>query len=302
VRLRPIFRYVRPTGGGPFHSWAQGLGGDLRATTDGALRRRGAGLFYFNEFQLRSFQTFGCEADLDLPADDVREISRTGIALGRPGTWNANCYVNGDQSRPLYWELWGGVGRSLPTPGLGAPAFAWGGGLLSLRPHPSFETRVSLSVERDAWPARWVDTADGGAQRFAALDAPFASLALRQLVHLTPRLTVQLFGQLFVAAGRYGPWYQGSAPPGGRIRAADLVATAAPAASPDFHRTDLNLNAVLRWDYRVGATAFLVWSRSARERGLLPGEAPIGDLTPRGLATGPVTDTLLLKWTWYWAA
>jgi len=302
VRLRPIFRYVRPTGGGPFHSIVHGIGGDLRATTDGALRRRSGALFYFNELQLRSFHTFGCEIDLDVAADDVREIHQTGIAFGRPGSWGGNCFVNGDQSRALYWELWGGGGRSLPSAVVSAPAYGWLGGLVSIRPHPSAETRISLSWESSAWPARWVETTPSGDQLFAELTAPFASLALRQLLHLTPRLTFQVYGQLFVATGRYGPYYQGSAAKGGRIRTADLVPVAAPAASPDFHRTDLALNAVLRWDYRVGATAFLVYSRAASERGLADGERPAAGLAPGGLADGPTTDTFLLKWTWYWSA
>lgn len=302
-RVRPILRYVRPTGGGPFHSFAHLAGGDLRFTTDGALRRRSGTLFYANEVQLKTFQTLGCEADLDATGDDVREIDQAGVAFGRPGSWNANCWVNGDQSRPVYWEVWGGTGRTLPAPVVRTVRFHWAGALVSVRPHPSVETRVSASWEANAWPARWVEaTGAPGEQLFAELDAPFVSLALRQLVHFTPRLTFQVYGQLFVASGRYGPYYRGSGLPGGRIRVGDLAPGGAPSEDPDFHRTDLALNAVLRWDYRVGATAFLVYSRSASERGLLGGERPAHGLTPRGLGAGPTTDTVLVKWTWYWAA
>jgi uncharacterized protein DUF5916/cellulose/xylan binding protein with CBM9 domain len=302
LRFRPIFRYVRPTGGGPFHSFAHLMGGDLRATSDGALRRRNATLFYADEFQLRTFQTFGCEVDLDLEADDVREIDQAGIAFGRPGAWSANCYLNGDQSRPVYYEVWAGAGRTLPLPTVRTVPFGWAGALVSVRPHSSVETRVSVGWEANAWPARWVETGSGGEQLFGELSAPILSVALRQLLHLTPRLTVQVYGQLFVASGRYGPYYTGSAAPGGRIRAAGLVPGGTPSEDPGFHRTDLALNALLRWDYRVGATAFLVYSRTASERGLLAGERPAHGLGPRGLGTGPTTDTVLLKWTWYWAA
>jgi len=303
LRVRPIFRHVRPTGGGPFHSYAQLVGGDLRATTDGALRRRNATLFYANELQLRTFQVFGCEVDLDLPADDVREIDQVGVAFGRPGSYSGNCYLNGDQSRAVYYEVWGGLGRTLPMAAVRTVDFAWVGALLSIRPHPSLETRLSVSHERNAWPARWVEAGPGvQEQRFGELRAPFVLLAVRQLVHLTPRLTAQVFGQLFVESGRYGPFYAGAARQGGRIPAAGLVPAAEPVENPDFHRTDLALNALLRWDYRVGATAFLVYSRTSRERGLLPAEPPAHGLGPRGLGRGPTTDTVLLKWTWYWAA
>lgn len=302
VRLRPIFRHVRPTGGGPFHSFAHLLGGDLRATSDGALRRRNATLFYANEFQIRTFQTFGCEVDLDLPADDVREIDQAGVAFQRAGSWNGNCWVNGDQSRPVYWEAWGGGGRTVALGPLRSVPFAGAGALLAVRSHASVETRVAVSWESNGWPARWVEASGGDQHLFAELSAPTLSLSLRQLVHLTPRLTAQVFGQLFVASGRYGPYYAGAAPQGGRIAASSLTPAAAPADSPDFHRTDLAVNALLRWDYRVGATAFLVYSRTTGERGLLAGERPAHGLAPRGLATGPTTDTVLLKWTWYWAA
>ena len=303
LRARPILRYVRPTGGGPFHSLAHGVGADLHATSDGALRRRSATFFYFYELQLRSFYTFGCEADLDLPGDDVREISRTGIAFGRPGSWNASCYLNSDQSKPVYLEANAGYGRSDAVGPAAAAPFGWAGALVSLRPHPRVETRLAATYETDRWPARWVETSAAGEQLFAGLHAPYLSLTVRQLLLLTPRLTFQIYGQLFVSRGTYGPYFHstGPTPAGGRIRAADLVAGGAPSADPDFHQTSLNLNAVLRWEYRLGSTLFLVYSRSARERGLTAGERPAAGLSPR-LGTGPTTDTFLVKWGWYWAA
>jgi hypothetical protein len=302
ARLRPIVRYVRPTGSGPFHSLAHGLGADLRATSDGQWRRRSATFFYFNELQLRTFQTFGCEVDLDLAGDDVREIDRTGIAFARAGSWNTNCYVNSDQSKPVYLEAYAGHGASFAVgPGVGAP-YGGTGGLISVRPHPSVETRVAVSYESNRWPFRWVETTASGDQLFAGLRAPLVSVSMRQLLLLTPRLTFQLYGQLLVASGRYGPYALGWAPAGGRIRAADLVPGGAPAADPDFHRTELNLSALLRWEYRLGSTLFLVYSRSAAEPGLVAGQRPGAGLSPSGLSRGPTSDTVLAKWTWYWSS
>lgn len=303
LRVRPIFRYVRPTGGGPFHSIAHGVGADLHATADGALRRRSATFFYFNELQLRSFYTFGCEVDLDLPADDVREISQTGIAFARAGSWSANCFVNSDQSKPVYFEASAAYGRSFAVgPAEGAP-YGWTGALVSVRPHPSVETRFAVNYESNRWPARWVETSTTpGVQLFAGLHAPNLSLTLRQLLLITPRLTVQVHGQLFVAQGTYGPYYTGKGLAGGRVRAVDLEPGGTPSTNPDFHRSALNLSAVLRWEYRVGSTIFLVYSRSATEPGLATGEQPDTGLSPRGLGSGPTTDTVLVKWGWYWAA
>ena len=302
VRFRPIFRYVRPTGGGPFHEWAALFGGDLHATTDGTLRRRSGTFFVATSGQLRSFHAFECEADLDLPADDVREISETGLAFGRAGSWNGSCFVTTDQSRPVYLEAFGGAGRTLPLAPANTVGFGWAGGLISVRPHPSVETRLAFQWEDSRWPARWVETTTSGEQLFAELHAPTLSVTLRQQLLLTPRLTLQAYAQLFVSSGRYGPYYTGVPSASGRIRAADLVPGGTPSELPDFHETALNLNAVLRWEYRLGSTLYLVYSRAAAEPGLGAGEVPAFGLRPVGLGRGPTTDTVLVKWTWYWAA
>lgn len=306
LRVRPIVRFVRPEGGGPFHEHYQLVGADLHATADAA-RRRGLVFFYANEFVLRSLHSFGLEVDLDLEGDDVREIEGTGLAFGRPGAWSANGWINTDKSRPYFLEAWGGGGQTLPIPAVRTVGFWFAGALVSARPHPSFETRFAVAYERNAWPARWIEaTAPGDPasvdQRFAELLAPTVSFTLRQQFLMTPRLTLQVYAQLFVSNGQYGPYYTGRAGPDGRIAAADLLPAGAPAERPDFHETALNLSAVLRWEWRLGSLLYLVYSRSAAEPGLAAGEVPSSDLKPHGLGSGPITDTVLVKWSWYWSA
>jgi hypothetical protein len=136
-------------------------------------------------------------------------------------------------------------------------------------------------------------------------------VTLRQSVVLSPRLTLQAYAQLFAGSGRYGPYYTGTAPQGGLIRSRDLV-LAGPEVPPgvdlpDFRESALNLSAVLRWEYRLGSTLFLVYTRNAAEPDWSapppPGDPrPPMTLRPRNLAHGPTTDTFLVKWTWFWAA
>jgi len=127
-------------------------------------------------------------------------------------------------------------------------------------------------------------------------------VTLRQSLVLTPRLTLQAYAQFFSATGRYGPYYTASAPAGGRIGPADLVPEPDPTTGfPDFRESALNLSAVLRWEYRLGSTLFLVYTRDAAEPEWTADAPAPRTLRPRGLAQGPTTDTVLLKWSWFWA-
>ncbi|HSN92219.1 MAG TPA: hypothetical protein VLS93_13395, partial [Anaeromyxobacteraceae bacterium] len=82
-----------------------------------------------------------------------------------------------------------------------------------------------------------------------------------------------------------------------RVALSDL-APVTYSGDPGSHDTVLNVNAVVRWEYRLGSTLFLVYTRSQSE---LPaaGPAPAG-VAPSGLFQGPLTDTFLVKWSYWW--
>ena len=124
-------------------------------------------------------------------------------------------------------------------------------------------------------------------------------MTLRQLVVLTPRFTLQAYAQLFTGYGRYGPFYRGEASPGGVLRLADLVPTDA-RSDPNFHTSGLNINLVARWEYRLGSTLYLVYSRSQQEPSPEAGVGASASLAPSTLLRGPSTDTVLLKANYAW--
>ena len=76
-------------------------------------------------------------------------------------------------------------------------------------------------------------------------------------------------------------------------------AAAPNSASPEFHTGALNVNVVLRWEYRTGSTVFLVYTRGQEEADW-SGRNPAFSLAPQALASGPTTDTILVKWSQYW--
>ena len=131
----------------------------------------------------------------------------------------------------------------------------------------------------------------------AALHAPSASVTLRQLVVLTTRLTVQAYAQLFTDYGHHGATYTASGQPGQVIGFDALVPTDASSSGSDFQDSALNLSVVLRWEYRLGSTLFVVYTHEAQG----PPDRSRATLWPPELSRGPARDTLLAKWTWYWS-
>lgn len=68
--------------------------------------------------------------------------------------------------------------------------------------------------------------------------------------------------------------------------------------NPDFSDAALNANIVLRWEYLLGSTIYLVYTRAQSPRiELLPGQR--GGVDIGGLGRAPATDTVLLKLSYF---
>jgi hypothetical protein len=306
---RGIVRYTRPKGNGPFHSYLLFGGSEGRWTTDGRGLLRGQQFWGGFEAQLRSFQWFGCTGWRNAAAYDVREIAESGIAYGRPMDVGGECWVSTDSGKPFWAESAFAYGRTDAAgplrPASGFAAF----GAFVVRPHARVETRLEVRYGEDRHPARHLDD-DGTTYLFADLWTPSASVLLRQQVVLTPRLTLQAYGQLFSANGRYGPFYRATSADG-RIEPEDLSpgfagwtmdgAPATPerlAEEYDFRDVALNLNFVVRWEYRLGSTVYLVYTRAQAEPD--PDGVPSRAIAPHALGHGATTDTMLVKWSYFW--
>jgi hypothetical protein len=91
-----------------------------------------------------------------------------------------------------------------------------------------------------------------GARTSQALD-----LTLRSNITFSPRLSLQLYSQLFVARGQYTRFQL--------LKDRDTLADfAAYPKRHDFGLNSFQTNLVLRWEYRPGSTLFLVWSQARR--------------------------------------
>ena len=298
-------KYVAPTGGGPFAMYDVALRAQTYFTTDARALNRGNAAFLGWTLVFRDFWATGCTLSWQDDRFDVREIRYRGVPYERPPATGLECWADTDRSRPVYLLLSGYAARFLPRGPLPA---TWAGGAvarLTVRPTPALETQIEVQLERNVYPGRYA-LPDGDTFWFANLDSPLGSVVLRQLVVVSPGLTLQLFAQLFVDYGRFGPYWSASSPSRAPISPAHLVpgspSFAPPGGTgltaPDFHDTLLNLNAVLRWEWRLGSTLYLVYQRSQSELPWLGPGAPPASLLPGAL--GASTDTLLLKFAYWW--
>jgi len=288
--------YVRPSGFGPFHSFQVDYVLDLNWTADGRLPR-GVNSSITSKLQLPGYQTVGVKLGVEIPQYDTREIAYAGVPFERIGDVVVALIFGSDPSRRL--QASGDVfafrtvrkGPFRPATGVGWDLSA------SWTPHARLETRLDGAYGRKPQGPRWVETV-GDTAVFGDEHAEFLSLTLRQQLVFTPRLSAQVYAQLFTSAIRFGSDFWGAVLPGrARVAVADL-APVAYGASPAAHEAVVNVNVVLRWEYRLGSALFLVYTRSQQELPASDGAVSARIGSP-ALFRGPVTDALLVKWT-YW--
>lgn len=82
------------------------------------------------------------------------------------------------------------------------------------------------------------------------------NLTLRSTITFTRDLTLQVYGQVFLAKRHYENFRR-------LVGTSDFMRFTY-TGNPDFNRQSLNTNIVLRWEYLPGSTMFLVWSQARR--------------------------------------
>ncbi len=305
-QLSANVRYVRTQGLRYFRDLYAALYLQTFWSTDGRFTPRGNYASWEVNATFPSFFNLGLGMNFDVNRYDVREISQTGIPLEKRNDVVVFAYGNTDPNRVLHGSASAFLYRTNakgPVP----PGTGYGFDLNALaRPHPRFETQLALHFSADPNGARYLDTlgeldaADPSREHFlfGQQDSQNFSATLRQTVVFTPTLTLQAYAQFFTAFAHYPRYFAASAPPLGHVHVTDLEKIAAP-DDYDFHTAALNVNVVLRWEYRLGSTLFLVYSRGQNELGFNAGQAPTTGLLPSRLGPGPTTDTVMLKWS-YW--
>lgn len=197
---------------------------------------------------------------------------------------------------------------------------------VALKPAANVFIQLSPNYTTDGDPAQYVTavsdptaTAFGGTRYvFGAIRTRTISLDTRVNWTFTPTMTLQVFAQPFLASGDYSGLREFAAPRAVRMLdyGTDLGrvtrdASRAYVVDPDgdgpaasFHVPDPNFvvrslrgTAVLRWEYRRGSTAYLVWTQQRAGNGL-GGTFDLGPASSALFRDRP-DNVFLLKMT-YW--
>lgn len=191
--------------------------------------------------------------------------------------------------------------------------------------HPSARASIELrpSVAWNRNPAQYVSRVsylDDARYVVGLLDQTTTSLTARLSYALSPDISLDVYAQPFISSGQYTAFKLVTNPHAARFEdrfgrlepsaidydpdrtrySVDMDRDGAPDfgfRDPDFAVRELRSNVVLRWEYRLGSTLYVVWTQ-ARSDYLPLADAGTGEDLTR-LLDAPSTNVFIIKLS-YW--
>jgi hypothetical protein len=249
-------------------------------------------------------------------------LTRGGPTLRHPRSSYGSLDLETDDRKAISLRLTGEWARG----GLGGWT-STAGGSLSVRPTSALTISTGPSVTRDFVPEQYVTVAtDPSATAMYGTRYVFGDLSQTEVVMetrvnyiLTPRMSFQLYAQPLLSAGRYSGFKEPARPrdmsylrygqdlgaiafdPSSEIYTVDPQVPGGSGpfsfSNPDFNFKSLRVNAVFRWEFRLGSTLYVAWTQQ-REDTARPGQFDLGrDLSSMWRAPG---DNVLMVKLSYW--
>src|SRR3989440_3926276 len=217
-----------------------------------------SGIFQFGYVQLHNY--YGISWNLAYNPWTVNNRRTRGgpLTLTPPG-YQAGLDLNSDNRKRLTVGMGGG------TYYRSAQDYDWYSYAdVKFLPAPNVSVSVGPNLSGAIYPLQYVDAiADstatatfGTSYVFARLRQTELSAGIRLNWTYSPTLSLQLYAQPLISAGKDDPFKSLARP-----RSYDFSPAAAP-YNPDFNFKSLRGNAVLRWEYMPGSTLFFVWTQS----------------------------------------
>jgi hypothetical protein len=228
----------------------------------------------------KSFWSGGLSLGLSAPVLSDN-LTRGGPLMGRPRQWDAGLYLANNPGRKTRWKASGSY--------VGDEAGSQSGSLgvgLSVRPGTRWELSADPQYSHSIWARQFYTSLTNGPAAtygiryvFAFIERSELSTRLRLNYALKPDLTLEAYSEPFASSGRY---YQFGELPAARsfgVRTygtdgttlaqfgRDSIVVTDDAARfklpfADFNAVSFRSNVVLRWEWRPGSTAYLVWQQN----------------------------------------
>ncbi len=131
---------------------------------------------------------------------------------------------------------------------------------LKLRPKQNFEFKIEPGYEDNRDMLFWAGTGEDDLPVFRRLDKDVLDITLRGIYSFSRDLTLQLYTQTYFSAGEYEDYYRLTAPD--KLEQVDISGYDVDLSRTDFNYKSLNINMILRWEFRPGSTLYLVWTQA----------------------------------------
>jgi hypothetical protein len=287
IVLDPNVTYEHTRPGRIFRRWSVRAGPDNVWNYDWDIVRRQT--YVTAQSQLRNYWTTSLQMNHASPAYSDR-LTRGGPLTRTPAGDGIKLDVASDPRRR--YTLATTINRTFDRAGLDQTLYSVDVGL---KPADNWEIRIGPDLNRVRAPAQYVTAVSdptatatfGRRYIFAALDQTTLGIETRLNVTFTPRLTLEMYAQPFVATNDFGALKELRAPRtfefsvygtdvGTATRDSAGRSTVDPdGAGParafavddrDFTLASLRGNAVLRWEWRPGSTLYVVWQQERAEQ------------------------------------
>jgi hypothetical protein len=209
-------------------------------------------------------------------------LLRGGPSMLYPSSLNGWFNLGTNSSRKVYATLWANAAR-----GAEDVSERYSAGMdFTVKPGQSFTATVTPSLSRNRNDIQYVTRTDeGGRYILSQINQQIVSMSLRMNYNITPDLTIQYWGQPFLAAMDYSKFKAVTNPRAEKMEDRYHLITDAETtfdADENRYNIDENLdgtidysfdnpdnnydqflsNLVVRWEFRPGSTVYLVWSQT----------------------------------------
>ena len=217
----------------------------------------------------------------DIPGQDLR-LTRGGPSMETPRRWEVMTETSNSQANTVRW-----TGFAFYSAGeIPGDVYQDYNVNLSARPVPQLQLSLRPDYSREVQSRQYVTTLEGGRAEtfgnryvFGTIDRSTLSAQARVSYTFKPDLNLDLYAEPFAASGRYNGFGELLAPRSrtllrygsngttleqladGSYRVTDGDSSFA-LDSGAFNVRSFRSNVVLRWEWRPGSTAFLIWQQN----------------------------------------